>query len=147
MIDARELRIGNLITANNAIYKVVSLAFSNPQLQEFQIQLTNQDLNSVIMNFDSISFTPLSEDVLLKCGFENEIYFNSGNDFNYTNEVFYIDETNTITVIFDKVAKKFFINIILIDNNQDELTIEVLSVHQLQNLYFALTGKELDVKL
>lgn len=64
----------------------------------------------------------LSEDILLMCGFEKGPVYYSLNDFDI-----YLDGWFGFN---DMVA-----------------TADIKYLHQLQNLYFALTGKELEVKL
>lgn len=72
-----------------------------------------------LANFEPI---PLTEEILLKCGFEKGIEF-----FSYNN--FYID-LNEWFVFNNMVAKA-----------------PLKHLHQLQNLYFVLTNEELNIEL
>ena len=76
---------------------------------------------------------PLTDELLLKAGFDYDQY-----------QVLY--ELNT--VIIHLVGGKFYFRKHYLSNKEFEYEeIEVRYVHQLQNLYFALTGEELEIKL
>jgi hypothetical protein len=80
------------------------------------------------------SFAPilLTEETILKCGFgEVGMYKN----------VYHKDNFRIVT------GKKGKDCLFQIFEDEDYVAIEISSVHQLQNLYFALTGKELEVHL
>lgn len=86
----------------------------------------NQNVRISIDSFnDLIDYEPieLTEEILLKCGFEYDgaFYFKDG--------IFLEYEDNSLRL----------------DCMSDSVNIKYL--HQLQNLYFALTNKELNVKL
>jgi hypothetical protein len=92
--------------------------------EPLQISLGNDDLWHT-QNFDPIPLTP---EILAKCGFKN------GN-----NEVANCDLWN-----------KYWLGDFELDNNGNDFDYETTSikyVHQLQNLYFAIVQKELDVTL
>lgn len=71
---------------------------------------------------------PLIEEWLLKFGFVNQNYGWNIKDFG----------------LFDHNYKKGELNLKL--NASEVPIIEIKHVHQLQNLYFALTGEELEIK-
>ena len=78
--------------------------------------------------FDPI---PLTEEILLKCG------------FTYIKETFsYHDKFHNIYIstIGEFVFSPFC-------SNDGDCLIKIQYVHQLQNLYFALTGQELEINL
>lgn len=121
MIKAEELRIGNWITDRNDFHmQVVSLGsdymyadFEGNEGDVWEFNFENNKPNPI----------PLTEEILLKCGFEKgkgTILFLNG---------FYYDT-------FD--GEFSFISIII--NN-------IKYLHQLQNLHYILTGQELEVKL
>lgn len=69
---------------------------------------------------------PLTEEWLLKFGFSGALYyFKSGFEFS---------------------LKKQSDGFVMIINDYEECWPEIQYVHQLQNLYFALTGEELTIK-
>jgi hypothetical protein len=122
MIQANELRLGNWIEAE--------VNFEYQQIQVFEI---NEDtLNGFKGVLRSSTGIPLTEDWLLKLGFEKDDG-ESDNPFctlRFSNFEFQSD----LSVNFERVYVRL--------NNKD-LIIEY--VHQLQNLYFALTGAELTI--
>lgn len=125
MINANELRLGNFIknTFSTDEYKIVE------RVEEFSID-TNDDM---YLNVDHIDPIPITKEWLLRFGFEKDAdqhrisYYTYGVDF-----------------IFDRIEYK--------DGKWILLTIElqcnenIQYIHQLQNLYFALTGNELNIK-
>lgn len=137
MIQPSELRIGNLIISD---------------LDEF-VYISSITINSVEGKRPSDIFTtnwqtvfspkpiPLTEEWLLKAGFEIRESLSYKEYFIGTNEVTH-DWLFSLTWINDPerinaINAPFF--------NNGRHTIQY--VHQLQNLYFALTGKELEFKL
>lgn len=123
MIDAKELRIGNYIQLRNKFV----MAGGIPNIHKLLIP--GEQYAVEVEEFVPI---PLTEDLLLKCGFK-KINHISGYSF------------------FSMERKKSGVNIDIyeaystIGGNTSVPHIQFL--HQLQNLYFALTGKELEVTL
>ena len=150
-MEAEDLRIGNFVYVDKeAIWKVVETSkwdkqtcVSKPDSSGYSLE-DNYGINR-------LSGIPLTEEILLKAGFEHYL------DYSY--ELNFLDESNTaIHVDFDeddltKVARVCI--------GQEDPRIEkrdrarewvyfkknIDSVHQLQNLYFALTGEELNIEL
>ena len=124
MIKANELRIGNLFIEENSnkIIEVIGLdkktvVFSGKFLYQWQAKPI-----------------PLTEEWLLKFGFENV-----HTDWFYKDIV----KTNSYQFCFNICLSN---GKITLDSGFDENSIIKLKyVHQLQNLYFALTGAELTV--
>ena len=121
-MEAKELRIGNYImfSDNNGIsYRKISCI----KINEFGFY---SDIDGV--NLGICKPIPLTEEWLLKFGFVESqdidtIFGLKLNDFWYINEF--------------QIRNKF--NAILLE-------VELKYVHQLQNLYFALTNEELTLK-
>lgn len=110
-MKANELRIGNLVTDSIGILEIGE--------------------NAKIEFCDIYNPITLTEDILLKCGFDK-----IDNEFYYTliSNEFYIkieDSKNVFWVYFD-------------EQPNHPITC-VFNLHQLQNLYFALTENELNV--
>lgn len=137
MINSNELRIGNLIQCYRKAFdkektkhKISGIFF----LDEFGDCVELED--GFIININKgIEPIPLTEEWLLKFGF----YTNGINDIYYTLEIeedscdlYYLKEDKTIAIGQPYEA------------GGTELKFEY--VHQLQNLYFALTGDELVCK-
>jgi hypothetical protein len=121
-MKSEELRIGNYILKRQKVEKVHSL-------QDDEINYTIENVFSPI---------PLTEETLLRCGFEiNDSTFNT----KAATLKEYVPDRSPLIVILD------------INGNLAgpalayERSTNVKSIHQLQNLYFALTGKELEVEL
>lgn len=117
MIKAKDLRIGNYVNNYYKGIEVVSVGLLN--LLEQYNPNEHQQIYSGI---------PLTEEILLTCG-ANKIAdrtYTIGN--NYQIEITY-NHNNYILQIFDEMVYKPFEHL-----------------HQLQNLYFALTGEELHFK-
>jgi hypothetical protein len=119
MIQINELRIGNLI-------------------QEGQVEQIDNSIDEVYYSGDgyylsdfccNINPIPLTEEWLLKCGFYGEI---NGKLFLCPNHSSFVLQKNGI------IKYKG-----LIFNNRKDRVLKY--VHQLQNLYFCLTGAELTV--
>ena len=131
-MTANELRIGNLVDLGNRIANVIEinhLACVVVDLEETQ---------DTIEDYDRTKPLPLTEEWLLEFGFEKVKDFDV-----YTN----VWELKGFMVSLSE-----YINIHLdwADDGKDSyhsiVCYEKLSVHTLQNLYFALTGEELTIK-
>lgn len=118
MINACELRIGNWITSESA--------------HGGSWEVMPSDIERIFFNEKHYSPIPLTEEWLLKFGFKKEknLFFPPNdtpeyvyNDFNIINQEGYFATYNGGPNLISEV--------------------EIKSVHQLQNLYFALTEQEL----
>lgn len=124
-MKANELRIGNFYQYagyDGIIYTQVK------EIKHNQFGLLG-DFDGT--NFEICKPIPLTEEWLLKFGFKYSLKFN---DFMFKdqNDVFEI-----------KPYKNGFLNSVIWHYN--EILQEIKYVHQLQNLYFALTGEELTI--
>jgi hypothetical protein len=125
MIQAKELRIGNLITD----FYFPSLPSIVVEIQSYGFIVTNY--NDGLLNVDAEPI-PLTHEILLNCGFEkiNSYWVNKRN---IDCHIVLIDALTrymvSVTGPFGMVTLK-----------------SINSVHQLQNLYYALTGEELIYK-
>lgn len=115
MINANELRIGNLIQTETGKIKRVENVFGD----RFNLKFVNgEPMSDPLTEMESI---PLAPEILKKCGLADkqilgfEFYFNGKGECVLTNE-----HGNSVIIH---------------------------SLHQLQNLYFALTGNELEINL
>ena len=130
MLQAKDLRIGNYIMQDGEITCVEKLSNSIDDWDDWDDwDRTNgkrtQDYQPL----------PLTEEWLLKFGFEylQVDYFSHRNSFQL--------DSNLGFVIWGRIETGLFL---YIDGNEGGEVIKY--VHQLQNLYFALTGKELPIK-
>ena len=110
MIDAKDLRIGNWVMG---IYKPT--------------QIVGIDLTSEFVGCLAIELT---EDILLKCGFErhstNHFWFRYG---------------------FFCISILGYVELISWDMKVFKIDVKITYLHELQNVIFALTQKELTVQL
>ena len=118
-MKANELRIGNLIQTDEGIETVIGIT------DEFIDCVLNGASGDY--HIDDLYFNPiqLTEDWLLKFGFEDAHYGEYKKD-RYTLDCEYTDK-GIYYFIIDETC----------------LELDVKHVHQLQNLYHALTGEEL----
>jgi hypothetical protein len=130
MVSAKELRIENLVNDNQCIAKYVySIGYLFVELAD------NEDGdNDCNFSEDEIFGIPLTDKLLSRIGFTNEanhrIYSNHG-DF-------------VISYAYDDAFMK---SMFFIHHSFRSHSIAIEYVHQLQNSYFALMGKELPIYL
>lgn len=119
ILEAKSLRIGNLLK----------------RLDDSIFEVSSEDI-SIISNWTGNEFglpkpIALTEEWLLKCGFESDTIFGFNIKYKKGNfELWYSKQKNIFLVENLKIIK-----------------CEPKYLHQLQNLYFALTGTELIIKL
>lgn len=113
MIQSHELRIGNWIysTSHKQYCKVIKLEY-----------------DSELLNIAPITLT---EEILLKCGFE---YYSSNNSYQLDFDLNFC--------IWGRIENGFNVYCC-----SEELGDTLNYLHQLQNIIFTLTGKELEVNL
>jgi len=107
-------------------------------------KFTSSDFYAILestLDIEDIKPIPLTEELLLKCGFER-IFENSNLFLNITNDIYfywYNDKLNGCVINHYMDS----------DNQLSELTfdLEILHLHQLQNIFFALTNQELKIIL
>lgn len=121
-MKASELRIGNLVYRTNKLTK-----------EKLIIELTASCILDIHANGEMSGFIyepiPLTEEWLLVFGFEK------GSDV--MGDCFYIESEKQEDFSISLLGNGFYIH---------GIELSIVSVHQLQNLYFALTNEELTVK-
>ena len=118
MIQANELRIGNYFLGYNGIVFQWSL-------NDFQLMWVDVEIDEIIKEP-----IPLTEEWILNFGFEKGCIYSQQRGFTSPcRDYFFENNINCLKEIIDG-------NILSC----------IKSVHQLQNLYFALTGTELTIK-
>lgn len=121
-MEAKELRIGNWI--------------NHPENYAIEVNSTTIDLMSALKN-NRFNPVPLTEEILLKAGFEKkgwQQYLKM--KISEYNSLWYFD--GIISILCEGLR-----------DYDDLVTIklEYEYLHQLQNLYYALTGEELEIDL
>ena len=125
-MTASELRIGNYvnISLNDVEYNTIQIKVD----ERYYITQKNGVYEPI----------PLTEDWLTKFGFK---YINSNNSYlTYTKNNYYLQ------MDVRKADNKWTIFDDIISDLVEFAKVDITHVHQLQNLYFALTGKELKIK-
>ena len=123
-MEIRELRIGNWVYSQE-IGKNVQISAINEDGFSFKDCVT-LDYPSI----EEIHPIPLTEEILLSCGFEKRgVIFRINNGSSHQFDVNYSPSRD----IFYYDSSKYSIY----------TEVEIKHLHQLQNLYFALTGEEL----
>lgn len=128
MIDSRELRIGNWV-----FYKREPIIVT--MVGQYGIQST-MDGRTINAKFDTPDITPIpiTQDILLACGFEeHKISGKSSYKLIYENVVFLYEAYRVDIGIWGEANVEWFA--------------EAENVHQLQNVFFSLFQKELQINL
>lgn len=140
MIQTNELRIGNYIVFEDCVYawdisdETIQNALDNgvyargiSKIEE--IRSYDVMSNGKLYLFNNVYPIPLTEEILLKCGFSK--IGNSG----LVGGTTYQDDN--MTLLFGQGDAIYF--------HADTRYMPINSLHQLQNLYFILNNKELEV--
>ena len=131
-MKANELRIGNLVDLGNRIAKIIEIS----NLSCVVVDL--EETQDTIEDYERTKPIPLTEEWLYKFGFKD---IDKG-DHDYNT---YTDPNHNYYLQIDVRKKDGKYSIL--DNSFDDLRdfsmVDISYVHQLQNLYFALTGEEL----
>jgi hypothetical protein len=139
MIDIKELRIGNIFWEDYGGYKIVTaIGFNN--VGEFPNHVQGRGIGfktSGLFDADKIDPVPITKEIILACGFE-DMHGEYCPHFRKDHlEIEVVDN-----IFMARVRHNWS------DDDQDNslFLTEIASLHQLQNLYFALTNTELTYK-
>lgn len=123
-MESRELRIGNYVEDNNGfVFNVVSIHDDGTvycDFKENEGDVWEFDKNNTCKGIE------LTEEIILKCGFDKQGFY-------------FLNRNSALMQMEISLSRKCFISSLL--------TIEIKHIHQLQNLYYALTGEELQINL
>lgn len=123
-LKASDLRIGNYVKFGKLFKKVV-------EISQDGFYVLDKDGTTLKSTWADLQPIPLTEDILLKCGFQ-KISTNYEKGF----------------LLLWGNLKTGTIDFVLIEPHSNIRHVTALSyLHQLQNLYFALTNEELEIKL
>lgn len=126
-MKANELRIGNLVKLKDIITTYQEVIMIDGEVNVIQCK---NDIHSPLEDYEPI---PLTEEILLKCGFKWSIYHQA-----------HSNDSDSFDYVID-ICKEFC-RVIKYRRNGDVL-IHIKYLHQLQNLYWCLCGEELEINL
>lgn len=141
-MNANELRIGNVVIAKRIITFLkaddevdfcaapgmpLTICATNIEFITVETSFKNKVFKQAVL-IDSIAPIPLTKEIILTCGFEDMGY----NLYSYKNLFLNCNDDN-FGIEISSNEDSFFSNV------------RISSLHQLQNLYFSLTGEELEV--
>lgn len=125
-MEVKELRIGNWVLLDwENVYRKVNV--------NVLAYISRSEKINKIHPFKPITLT---EEILLKCGFEKDL------EDSVNNNIDYILNNCEYWIQYHEDVNNF-----IFFGGGNSLGIKLNYLHQLQNLYFALTGKELEVEL
>ena len=127
MIKANELRVGNHLFKYGEVVKIVEIGIKHKGDTNYYLRSENDNCGYWIDQFNPI---PLTEEILLKCGFEKR----SDGDYN-------LFKYSEVDIIICNDFSSWQCDGINFSVNR------IKYIHQLQNLYWCLVGKELNFEL
>lgn len=142
-----ELRIGNKIIVTSMDFdgnEIIDIATINTLSKGGGVTLDFEDEDEMQMftHLEDCKPIPLTEEWLLKFSFEEDIYTCPENGFKIVDGWSLFDKENQLAI---KCYDDFSFSIY--NTKEVEVVIkDPKSVHQLQNLVYALTGEELKIK-
>lgn len=147
MIAANELRIGNWVGGTDDFSKYPTPMLVVEIVEDGLTLIAKEDKSKepVIFEwqFELINPIALSEEILKKIGFNNTILLLGDGSF-CSNDWHLISSTHkkitTVNLAYDYDDGAY-------ESHNSEHQTEIKSLHQLQNLYFALTKQELKIEL
>lgn len=127
MINQNELRIGNLVMGKHLsvrntieVYKIARVNWNGSIMVENRIGRFEEDME------DDITPIPITEEWLMKAGFVKD-----GEGDYCKGDFCFRWQFNALTLLLDT----------------GHIKPPLIHLHQLQNLYFALTGQELNIEI
>ena len=137
MIKIQELRIGNMLSIEGTFIKVGKIEENSISWNIAKDTAKFKIWNPFLPISDKrINPIPLTEEILLKFGFEYRKKNSKVIMLGLTNEEYETTLQNWITTNFFQISRCGI----------NALSVEIKYVHQLQNIFFALTGEELTFK-
>lgn len=130
MLTPQELRLGNYVKVDNNIEKVFVIT---------EDHISIEDSLTCYVKYSGVYGIPLNEEILAKCGFEKDSWMNPG----FRKNLF---SCHDLHIKFNQTTEKWNTGIEYLESTSwfDK---HPQYLHQLQNLYFAITGNELEIKL
>ena len=140
-MKANELRIGNLVDLGNRIAKVIEINHLGCVVVDLE------ETQDTIEDYERTKPIPLTEEWLVKFGFvEIKRHTHDFEEVFYSKSIINGQPNHNETLVISLPLNHCEIG----EYNIEEsylMNINIDYVHQLQNLYFALTGEELEFNL
>lgn len=131
MINMQELRKGNMVKCLNHL-PIGYYMPSYPHTEVLEIKDSGVETEAGQHKYKDIAPILLTEEIVVKSGgIRNENAF-----------IFRDSETDPLPIPIWENENKFYLG-----NQNEKYSIGIVSVHQLQNLYFALKGTEIKIRL
>ena len=156
MVEAKEFRIGNYVNISvdwGSVTEITGFQIDEIFLSENKEYKCKNYYKSghIEVYLRDLSPIPLTEEILLKCGFnmidkEGFKISQIKKDGIFSLEIRGKYPRDTMFIRFDVSENSILCELSLFEKNH-RVYIDIKYLHQLQNLHFALTGKELDIKL
>ena len=137
-MNITELKIGNLVLYNDLYCKIIGI-------DENKVLVEYHDGDTDYCYIDYIEPIKLTEELLFKIGFEEKIGYSNYSKVCYDENNY----SNSINIYYCSKLKHFKFT----HDNGKEVDLQMMDLynikylHQLQNAYYCLTGKELEVNL
>lgn len=141
-MEVKELRIGNYIRYNGCIVSVYAIGNPTPNKDKHfnnKARVTLWCNGLIDATIDKIEPIPITEELLLKIGFKKDVDANSLYRYAIDNCLFEIRLWDIGTLIKLEIYSE--------DNVRKVHLPKTPNLHQLQNAYYLVTGKELEIKL
>ncbi|WP_301704076.1 hypothetical protein [uncultured Parabacteroides sp.] len=146
MVDVRELKIGNYVylQSSKTPYRITEIGYSEIEYPRYEASGISSGavFRTYVENLNPI---PLTEELLLKCGFEKVL---GQQLFGFPQENFYRKfyeiKTSKCPLVMIK-ENGYLCHVVSSDGEFGCSFIPILYIHQFQNLYYSLSGKELEV--
>ena len=136
-MKVNELRVGNLVYDDEGFFsKVTGIKPIGEQVLIDIYHDSNEVSKGWMLEVDDLKPIPLTEEILLKCGFKRvpkNLYVDNLKDLRTA--VTYLKGS----IIWNESTRIVWVGNIALDN--------IKYLHELQNLYYAVENKELEVKL
>jgi len=131
MILSNELRKGNCVNVNNSVAFIAQILWNRVEVEMKENDVTiYRDCD-----YDEIKPIELNADIILQCGFIKREQFHFSDVYVSKNEDFIINQMRDSIEISFGLKGSFAI-----------VCNRPINLHQLQNLYFALTREEITIQ-
>lgn len=145
MISPQELRIGNWVELDGAYCQVTGIRQGedkrklDPSLHAHTGKIYFLSTGKTYRYIGHFRPIPLTEEILLKCGFEKKV---TRTDHFDVEMIHYEKDRHYVYLISDGFEFEYETG-----HGRVNLFRTLHYIHQLQNLFFIFTGRELDIKL